>query len=235
MPTAIITGASQGIGKGTAEFFLTQDWNVINISRTKSDLTHSNLKNFSLNLGDKNWQDPFKLSMTNQFCQNEQICLIHNAACYKKDSIQNLSAQELRDVLEVNLVAPAILNTLLIPKMSKGSSILYIGSTLSEKAVQNAASYVISKHALLGMMRSTAQDLAGKNIHTLCICPGFTDTKMLKQHLQSDQSNLDIILSKICFHKLIKPEEIAKLTFYCALNPLLNGATIHANYGQIEH
>lgn len=137
--------------------------------------------------------------------------------------------------IEVNLIAPAILNRLLIPKMLKGSSIIYIGSTLSEKAVKNAASYVITKHALLGMMKATTQDLAGKNIHTICICPGFTDTKMLKTHIQENQQKIDHIFSKVCFNKLIEPEEIAKLIFYCANNPLLNGATIHANYGQIGY
>ena len=41
-------------------------------------------------------------------------------------------------------------------------------------------SYVVSKHALVGMMRATCQDLAGREIHTACICPGFTDTEMFR-------------------------------------------------------
>ena len=62
-------------------------------------------------------------------------------------------------------------------------SIIYIGSTLSEKGVANSCSYVTSKHAVVGLMRSTTQDLVGKGIHTACICPGFTDTEMLKNHV----------------------------------------------------
>eukprot|EP01043_Picozoa_sp_COSAG02_P056833 COSAG02_NODE_6801_length_3352_cov_170.007378_3_plen_92_part_00 len=52
----------------------------------------------------------------------------------------------------------------------------FVGSTLSEKAVANTASYVTAKHAMVGLMRATCQDLAAAAapVHTALVCPGFT-------------------------------------------------------------
>ena len=106
-----------------------------------------------------------------------------------KDSIADCEDTALERILSVNVLAMNTLNRHLLPAMGPGSGILYVGSTLSEKAVAGAFSYVISKHAQLGMMRASCQDLAGTGIHTAMICPGFTDTEMLKQHLGGDTQN----------------------------------------------
>ena len=118
--------------------------------------------------------------------------------------------------------------------MSAGSAILYVGSTLSEKAVANSFTYVTSKHAMLGMMRATCQDLAGLKIHTACICPGFTDTEMLRAHVGQDPDILESIAGGSALGRLIEPTEIADLLFFSAENPIINGAVLHGNLGQIE-
>lgn len=118
--------------------------------------------------------------------------------------------------------------------MKSGSSLLYIGSTLSEKAVSNAFSYVTSKHASVGMMRASCQDLAGNGIHTACICPGFTDTDMLRQHVGNQQDVLDAIASMNAFGRLIDDSEIAEYIFWSHNNPVINGSVLHAHLGQLE-
>jgi NAD(P)-dependent dehydrogenase (short-subunit alcohol dehydrogenase family) len=104
----------------------------------------------------------------------------------KKDSVGDCSSDSLNQVMATNVIAVNSLNQHLLPLMPTSSSVLYIGSTLSEKAVSGSFSYVISKHAQLGMMRATCQDLMGSGLHTAMICPGFTDTEMLRTHLGSD-------------------------------------------------
>lgn len=71
-------------------------------------------------------------------------------------------------------------------KSTQGSSVIFVGSTLSEKAVANRASYVTTKHAVVGLMRSYVQDLFGSGVHTAVVCPGFTDTPMLQAAMASD-------------------------------------------------
>jgi NAD(P)-dependent dehydrogenase (short-subunit alcohol dehydrogenase family) len=82
------------------------------------------------------------------------------------------------------------------------------------------------------MMRATCQDLAGRQIHTACICPGFTDTEMLRTHVPADA--MDAISGMSAFERLVRPEEIADTLFWAARSPVINGAVIHANLGQVE-
>ena len=119
--------------------------------------------------------------------------------------------------------------------MPQRSSVLYIGSTLSEKAVPDSFSYVVSKHAQLGMMRATCQDLMGRGIHTALICPGFTDTEMLRTHLGSNPEVEQAIAGMNSFNRLIDPGEIAELIRWAHHNPVINGAVLHANLGQKEN
>jgi NAD(P)-dependent dehydrogenase (short-subunit alcohol dehydrogenase family) len=163
-----------------------------------------------------------------------RIALVHNAGLLGKDSVPTLDAAHLARALQVNVIAPQQLNRLLLPVMGAGSSIVYVGSTLGEKAVAGACSYVVSKHALIGLMRATCQDLAGRGIHTACVCPGFTDTEMLRAHVGADEAILGSLAGSMTFGRLISPGEVAETIRFCALNPVINGSVIHANLGQVE-
>lgn len=231
--TAIITGASSGIGKTTAEYFLNKHWRVINISRRNCPI--SDVININLDLALLSTLPNHKNLFLQHLNTTQKICLVHNAAMFHKDSIQDLTAETMQQVFSTNVIAPLILNQLLLPKMDRGSSIIFVGSTLSTKAVANTASYVTTKHALLGLMRATCQDLATPNIHTCCVCPGFTATEMLQQHLQQHSEVYENIRNRVHAHRLIEPQEIAELIYFCAEHPVINGATIHANLGQIEY
>jgi NAD(P)-dependent dehydrogenase (short-subunit alcohol dehydrogenase family) len=116
--------------------------------------------------------------------------------------------------------------------MKAGSAVIYVGSTLGEKAVAGAASYVTSKHATIGLMRATCQDLAGRGVHTACVCPGFTDTEMLRAHVGDEGATAVAAFS--AFGRLITPEEIAETVVWAATHPVVNGAVLHANLGQVE-
>jgi NAD(P)-dependent dehydrogenase (short-subunit alcohol dehydrogenase family) len=168
----------------------------------------------------------------NALGDSAQITLIHNAALLINDNIASTDSEQLRRVLEINVVAASSLNQILIPRMGTGSSVLYVGSTLGEKAVPNSFTYATSKHAVIGMMRATCQDLAGSGVHTVCINPGFTNTEMLREHVPADV--MPQIAAMSAFERLIEPEEIATALLFAAQNPVLNGAAINANLGQIE-
>jgi 3-oxoacyl-[acyl-carrier protein] reductase len=230
---AIITGASQGIGKSTAAFFLKEHWQVINISRRPCDL--AGVKNVAIDLSNSNWINTEQAKLLALLPEQHKICLVHNAATYHKDNSAAIDAEQLRTMLEVNVVAATQLNKILLPKMAQGSSIIYIGSTLSEKAVANAASYAICKHAVVGMMRATCQDLTEGTIHTCCICPGFVATEMMHQHQKNNPEMVETIKKRVSANRLIEPQEIASLVYYCANNPVINGSVLHAHLGQIEH
>lgn len=232
----IITGASRGIGKETAQLFLDAEWTVINLSRSPCGLP--DIINISTDLSHSDWFKLVEPELLRFLSKPSKISIVHNAALLnakdKTDSIFDLSQASFYNILAVNLLAPIKLNQLLLPYMLPGSSIIYMGSVLSEKAIKNAASYVISKHALVGLMRSTCQDLAGTGIYTTCICPGFTDTEMLRQHLHHDQNVLESVKNRVGAKRLIKPMEIAELIWFCANHEVINGSVLGAHLGQIE-
>ncbi|MBE9539444.1 MAG: SDR family oxidoreductase, partial [Proteobacteria bacterium] len=166
--------------------------------------------------------------------KSDCVALVHNACQMRKDSTTACDSDGLREVLETNLIAVNSLNQRLLPNLPRSSSVLYIGSTLSEKAVPGSFSYVISKHALLGMMRASCQDLMGSGIHTALICPGFTDTEMLRTHLGNDKEVMQSIAGMNSFNRLVEPGEIAEFILWAHNNPVINGAVLHANLGQKE-
>ena len=232
MKTLVITGGSKGIGKATAALFATHGYQVINIARSASGLP--DVHDLALDLASSDLDAQIHAELLPLIKPSEALVLIHNAAQLRSGSLQTTSGDELRQILDLNVTAPQRLNQQLLPLMSTGSAILYVGSTLSEKAVANSFSYVTSKHAMLGMMRATCQDLIGTGIHTACICPGFTDTEMLRAHVGDNPEVLEAIANGNGFGRLVSPGEMASLLFYTAENPVINGSVLHGNLGQIE-
>lgn len=230
MKTVLITGGSAGIGAATAERFLDAHYRVINLSRRPCPV--AGVAHLNADLADPDFPSGVAPSLRLELEDAESLVLVHNAARNDHDRAIDTDAERMRAVLAVNVVAPTALNQFCYPFMRPGSAIIYVGSTLSEKAVPGSYSYVTSKHAMIGMMRATCQDLAGCDVHTACICPGFTDTEMLRQHVPADV--MESVRAMSAFDRLIEPSEIAETILFAARNPVLNGAVIHANLGQME-
>ena len=228
----VITGASKGIGLATAKLFAHNDYKVINLSRGLCSL--EGVINLQVDLLKHDWPDQWQSQLLKEVGEPSQLVIVHSAGMLTKDSVSTIEADVLQQVLQLNVVAAAQLNKLLIPKMQEGSALLYIGSTLGTKAVANTHAYVVSKHAVVGQMRATCQDLAGKMIHTACVCPGFTETEMLQNHLRTNPELYDQLASRMALKRLAQPSEIADTLWFCSQNPVINGSVIHANLGQIE-
>lgn len=213
---------------------MAEGYRVINLSRRSLDI--EGVLQLSVDMGRIDWLEGMAAEALSIAAESaDEIVLIHNAARQDSDTVATLAAENFAAVLQINLVAPQQLNAVLIPYMKPGSSILYVGSTLAEKAVRGCASYVASKHGLVGLMRATVQDLAGTGIHSACVCPGFTDTAMLRGHINNDPEVIAAITANVSAGRLIDPQEIADTLYFCAHSPVISGAVIHANLGQIEH
>ena len=230
MKAAIVTGASAGIGLATAERFVNAGFRVTNLSRRPCPL--SSVHHIRCDLSDPFFLHDVQQELASTLAGADEVAMIHNASRLENDSATETADQPFRDVMQINVLAINSLNRWLIPRMGDGSSILFVGSTLSEKAVPGSFSYVVSKHAQVGMMRATCQDLAGTGIHTACVCPGFTDTEMLRDHVPADA--MDSVRGMSAFNRLIEPGEIADALLWAATSPVINGSVIHANLGQVE-
>lgn len=231
MKLLVITGASAGIGAATAAAFLDAGYAVVNLSRRPCPV--SGAVHVTCDLSNPLFLDAVADQVGPMLQEAEQTALVHNASRLSSDTAVTTPSDALREIIELNVVAANTLNQYVIPTMGAGSSVLLVGSTLSEKAVPGSYSYVISKHAVIGMMRALCQDLAGTGVHTACVCPGFTDTEMLRAHVPADA--MATVAGMSAFDRLIEPDEIAETLLFAAEQPVLNGAVIHANLGQREH
>jgi NAD(P)-dependent dehydrogenase (short-subunit alcohol dehydrogenase family) len=226
---AVITGASRGIGHAAAERFAAAGYGVVNLSRSPSSL--EGVVNIAVDLAAPDWSAAAGPALRAAVAGAPTISLVHNSALKLAGGVDEVEAADLRQMLEVAVVAPAILNRLLLGEMRPGSSIIYIGSTLSQRATRGMAAYVACKHAVLGLMRSTCQDLAGRQIHSCCVNPGFTDTEMLRSYGGEALAHLAGLSTQ---NRLIAPSEIAELICFAAANPVVNGAALNADLGFIE-
>lgn len=230
-PLLIISGASKGIGYKAAEIFLKNGFEVLNVSRNACALT--GVHNIKLDLVNAT-DETIKNKLLEQVPQKRRMILIHNSSVCYNDTLQNFKATEWQDTLRLNVTIPALLSQWLLPQMLPQSAIVFVGSTLSEKAVGNTCSYTVSKHAIVGLMRSVCQDLAGQSIHTCCVCPGVTDTEMFRLRVNNNAALLAKLTHLQSDNRLLQPQEIAEAIYMAATHSIFNGSVLHANGGQIE-
>jgi 3-oxoacyl-[acyl-carrier protein] reductase len=230
-PTIVVTGGSAGIGLAVVERFADLDYRVLSLARRRCPV--DTVESILVDLGSAEAVAVALGKVSERLPKSGPIHLIHNAASMPTDTATDFDSAVLERCFRLNVTTPAELNAGLIPRMSRGSSIVFIGSTLSEKGVPNRLSYVSSKHAMLGLMRATVQDLFGTGIHCLCVAPGFTDTEMLQQGLTSPEF-VQAVRDMVSFGRLLEPEEVADIVMFATRTPALNGAIVHANLGQRE-
>lgn len=228
---AIITGCSRGIGLATAEAFLHDGWQIIGLSRTSCP--NSNVDSRCVDITQADALETHLGGLIEKISNSERCCLIHNAGQPIRDRIGKQNIGRLKQAFDVFIVAAAHLNNHLLQHLPASSSVLYVGSTLSNIATPGNASYTIMKHAINGMMQASCQDLAGRGIHTCCVCPGFTDTELLHGSMPTAAA-IDWAKQSVAAKRLISPEEIAELLLYCANHPVINGASIDANLGLLQ-
>jgi NAD(P)-dependent dehydrogenase (short-subunit alcohol dehydrogenase family) len=113
-----------------------------------------------------------------------------------------------------------------VDHMTKGGSIVNTSSVAGYQGAPTYAPYVASKAAVIGVTRTAALELAGRNIRVNCVCPGTVDTPMA--YGDDVQAELKIAAMMMPLGRLCKPEEVAALFhFLCGDDcPFITGQAI---------
>jgi short-subunit dehydrogenase len=187
MPYAIVTGASQGMGKVIAEKLLAEGFSIAVCARNKSKLQmleagwnaqypKASILIYDADLTVKEEVDAFADMVLTNFPQIDM--LVNNAGMYLPGNISDEPDGLLDTMLGVNLYAAYHLTRKILPAMKqKGSGHIFnMCSIASLRAYPNGGSYGIAKYALMGFSDNLREELKPTGIRVTAICPGATYT-----------------------------------------------------------
>lgn len=182
---AIITGASEGLGKGTAKVFLENGWNVViaarteeKLNQTKEELIHhkGEVRAVPTDVADYKQVNNLIETAVNVFGRVD--VLINSAGIDFPGSVEELTAEQWNQVIDVNLNGVFYASKAVFPHMKKQHSgyIINISSVAGKKGWPGASAYCSSKFALTGLTQALNGEGKEYNIRTSIVYPGGMDT-----------------------------------------------------------
>src|ERR1700756_568008 len=186
--TAIITGASRGIGHGIALAFAKQGANVAFTylsSVEKGKLLENELASFGIKA--KGYQsDAADFKAADELVNNVVAefgtvdILVNNAGITRDTLLMRMSEQQFDEVINANLKSVFNLTKAVIKPMlkAKAGSIINMSSVVGVRGNAGQANYAASKAGIIGFTKSVALELGSRNIRSNAIAPGFIETAM---------------------------------------------------------
>ena len=213
MKTAIITGASSGIGKAICEVVLRSGYEVYGIGRDFSEagslLSNENFHKVELDL-----QNTGKLlEEVKCFSKGKELALLINCAGVGYYGLhEELSSRSISEMVRVNLEVPLLLSNLLLRKLKESSgTIINIASVTANQSNPHGAAYGATKAGLLSFSKSLFDEARKYGVKVTTIMPDMTDTKLYRNaDFKADEDENARLL----------PEDIAKaVDFILHLDP----------------
>ncbi len=197
MKTAVVTGASYGIGKSITEVLLQDGYKVYGLSRSKPNFTCAEFVWLQCDLSQHQ-----KIAECLQAVQEPAIdVLVSNAGVIDIENASAVSQASYEKTFSVNVLAPMLVVNALLDKISK-AVIVSVSSVSDRFPAADVALYCSSKAAITSYFNSLADELKDAKVYTLL--PDYTDTPM--QH-QTNDGNKDFDWSMT-----LSPDDIATFT-----------------------
>jgi NAD(P)-dependent dehydrogenase (short-subunit alcohol dehydrogenase family) len=145
--------------------------------------------------------------------------LFNNAGVLLVKPVEQISEEEWDRVMAINVKAAFFTTKHVVPHMRRAGkgSILNTGSIASFTGQLGTPAYSASKGAIALLTKSLALDLGRDNIRVNCICPGITDTPMLREHLghgTEGENRIRARLARVPTGKILSPEDVARAAVY---------------------
>ena len=240
--TAIITGASRGIGKGIAEVFAQHGANVaftysssVESAKALEDELNDmgvRAKAYQSNAADFNEAQALADDVVKEFGSID--ILVNNAGITKDNLLMRISEEDFDKVIEVNLksvfnMTKAVQRTML--KQRKGS-IINMSSVVGVKGNAGQTNYAASKAGIIGFSKSVALELGSRNIRSNVIAPGFIETEMTAK---LDETTVKGWRDAIPLKRGGTPEDIANVCVFLAsdMSDYITGQTINVDGGML--
>ena len=238
--TAIITGATRGIGRGIAIEFAKQGANVaftFNSSVEAATALQNELKAFGISA--KGYQsNAANFDAAQELVKNvlEEFgtidILVNNAGITKDNLLMRIYEEDFDSVIEVNLKSVFNLTKAVIRPMMKqrNGSIINISSVVGLKGNAGQANYAASKAGIIGFSKSVALELGSRNVRSNVIAPGFIETEMTDK---LDEKVVQGWRDSIPLKRGGQPEDIANSCVFLAsdMSSYITGQTLSVDGG----
>ena len=225
MKTALITGATSGIGKSTAIRFAVEGFRLIlcgrrtdRLEQLKDELsveTSVHILSFDV----RNKEDVLKNidSLPDEF--KDIDVLVNNAGnAHGLDPIQSGSTDDWDAMLDINVKGLLYVSKAIIPGMLERQSghIINIGSTAGKEVYPNGNVYCASKHAVDAINQGMRIDLNGNGIRVGAVNPGLTQTEFSDVRFKGDSEKAEKVYQGF---KALQPEDIADIIHFVVTRP----------------
>ena len=231
----IITGASGGIGRSLVEKFVNLNGNVLatgtrieKLENLKNDFPSINILKFDIS----------EQSKIEEFIENANSelkgldVLVNNAGKNMDNLSLRMKIDEWKKIIDINLTSTFLLSKNAIKKMLKNKygRIVNISSVVGHTGNLGQSNYAASKAGIVGMTKSLAIEYAKKNITLNCVSPGFIQSRMTDNIIESVKA---VLTSKIPMARLGNGEDVANSVAFLSSDQAsyITGETIHVNGG----
>lgn len=212
----MVTGAGRGLGKAIAQIFHEAGAHVIAIARTQSDLDAlktalgDRIETWTYDVTDQKFIDAITgLSRLD--------ILVNNAGSNRPEPFVEVSDENLDFILNLNVrsmfkTAQAAAQVML---KTEGGAIVHMSSQMGHVGSPNRTVYCMTKHAIEGLTKAMAVELAPQKIRVNSVAPTFIETPMTKPMLDDPDFN-QFVQRMIPMQKIGQPEDVAKAVLYLA-------------------
>ena len=241
MNVALVTGASSGIGAAIAIAFADAGWSVMAAGRDEGRLEEvadvsDNISTWAGELIESEDCDELVSDTVDEFGGID--CLVNAAGIAIRGAADEISDDDWRDTIAVNLDVPFFLSRAALPHLIKAAgSVINISSVWGLEAGERAVAYCASKGGLQLLTRAMARDHARDGVRCNAICPGGVDTPMLAGEAEEQGIDVDDYLAIVAESspngRIAAPEDIAALALFLASDAAshITGASIPCDGG----
>jgi 3-oxoacyl-[acyl-carrier protein] reductase len=237
--TALVTGATRGIGKAIALALARVGATVVGTATTAEGAAsitkyvadaRARGEGIRLDVTDAAAIEAALSGIVARF--GEIAILVNNAGITRDNLLLRMKDEDWDAIMDTNLKAAYRLSKAVLRGMMKArhGRIVNIGSVVGTSGNAGQTNYAAAKAALVGFTKSLAQEVASRNITVNCVAPGFIDTDMTRALSEAQREKL---LQRIPLGRLGSPEEVAHAVVFLASREAgyITGATLHVNGG----